>query len=388
MAVAIGKVDYGFRDFFGNNSPSLNQHLILGRIGLGDIEKKAIIFSLFTGRKASYGSIISDTISNSILVTGYSLEAIIKKDRNSSFSAEIAKSTRPFSGSFAANKEMKSLFRFSDKTNLGISVKGQTIIQETQTRLSGFFRKTGENYQSFSLFSYNTDQTAWMIKAEQSLMKDRINLTGIVRKNDFVNPFTEKTFRTSTVFSSIQVSVRIPKWPSVTIGYYPGSQLYIIDRNRARENVYYMLNGTAIHTYKLSGARMVSSFIYNKYTNRGTDSGFINYSGINYMLSQSISLNRLQLQGSFTYTDQEQLKFYTLETGADLQAGKLLRLGAGVKYNKITGGNIYWGGRGQLMLEIKRIGTLELQYEKSFLPTIQQSLFPVEIGRLTWFKSF
>jgi hypothetical protein len=388
FAFAAGKIDYGFRDFFGKNNRSLNQHLVMGRVGIGDIEKRAIIFSLFTGRKANYGSVLSDTVSGNILVTGYSVETIVKKDENTFFSAEIAKSTKPVTGSYAENKQLGSLFSFSDESNLGVSVKGQTLITDTKTRLSGFFRKTGENFQSFSLFSYNTDQTAWMLKADQHFLKDRVNLIGIVRKNDFVNPFTEKTFKTSTVFGSAQLSIRFPKWPSVSIGYHPGSQLYIIDRNRVRENVYYILNGTIVHQYKIAGLRLVSSAIYNNYTTRGTDSGFINYSGKNYMVSQSVYIRQLQLQGNFMYTDQQELKFYTVEANADYSLQSAFRLGAGIKYNKILSGGIFWGGTGQLQFEIKRLGNLQLQYEKSFLPTIQQTLFPVEIGRLTWFKNF
>ncbi len=387
-AVAAGKLDYGFRDFFGRNTRSLNQHLLMGRLGVGDIEKRAIIFSVYTGRKANYGSFLSDTVKSNIQVTGFSIETIVKKDKNTQFSAEIAKSTQPVTGRYADNKELGSLFRFSDNTNLGISLKGQTIIRETETRLSGFFRKTGENFQSFSLFSYNTDQTAWMMKVDQSFFKDKMSFTGTLRRNDFVNPFTEKTFKTTTVFASVQLSARIPKWPSVSIGYHPGSQLYIIDRNRIRENVYYILNGSLVYQYMLSGLRMVSSAIYNNYTARGTDSGFINYSGTNYMLSQFISFRKLQLQGNFIYTDQQELKFYTLESSADCSITTMLRLGAGIKYNRVIDGNIYWGGTGQLMLDIKKIGSLQLQYEKSFLPTIQQTLFPVEIGRVTLFKNF
>ena len=388
FAVAAGKIDYGFRDFFGKNSRSVNQHLLMGRIGFGDIEKKAVIFSFFTGRKANYGSVISDTVSGSVLVTGYAVEAIIRKDEKTSFSVEFAKSTKPVTGNYADNKELGSLLRFSDQSNFGISAAGQTEIESTKTKLSGIFRKTGENFQSFSLFTYNTDQTAWMVKAEQPLFKDRVNIEGAIRRNDFVNPFTEKTFKTSTVFGSARLSVRIPKWPALSLGYHPGSQLYIIDRNRIRENVYYILNGSIIHQYSIADLRMASSVIYNNYTTKGTDSGFVNYSGKNYMLSQSLYFRKLQLQGNLMYTDQQELLFYTLEANADYTLKSFLRLGAGVKYNKIITGNSYWGGTGQVMLNIKGMGSLQLQYDKSFLPTIQQTLFPVEIGRLTWFKNF
>lgn len=387
-AVAAGKIDYGFRDFFGANRRKAGQHLVLGRIGIGDKDKKAIILSFFTGKKMGYGSLLPDTAKGSVTVMGYSVEAIVKKDRHTGFSIEVAKSTRPVTGRYSENKEPGSLFRWSDRTNLGVSMTGQTIIPETDTRLSGFFRKTGENFQSFSLFTYNTDQTAWLLRADQPFMKNKINLAGVLRRNDFVNPFTEKTFRTSTVFTSLQLGVRVPRWPSLSIGYYPGSQLYIIDRERIRENAYYILNGTLTHNYSLLGIRMISSALYNQYASKGTDSGFIRYNGINYMLSQSLLFEKFQAQGNFIYTDQEELRFFTLEGNLDYSLAGFLRIGAGVKYNKITGGLACWGGRSQATIELKKVGGIQFQYEKSFLPTIYQTLFPVELGRVSWFKNF
>ncbi|WP_315823160.1 hypothetical protein [Paraflavitalea speifideaquila] len=45
-ALAVGKIDYGFRDFLGRNTRQKGQNFLMGRIGLGNIEKKAIIFQL------------------------------------------------------------------------------------------------------------------------------------------------------------------------------------------------------------------------------------------------------------------------------------------------------------------------------------------------------
>jgi len=387
-AFAAGKVDYGFRDFMGRNKSANKQNLLMGRLGIGDKDRMAVILSVYTGRKYNYGSVLNDTVNSYINVTGYSLEGILKKNENVGVSVEVAKSTSPVTGSLSDNKEAGSLFRFSDHSNQAISIKTQTIISETDTRLSGFFRKSGENFQSFSLFTYNTDQTAWMLKADQSFFKNKVGLIAMLRRNDFTNPFTEKTFKTSTVFTSAQLNVRIPKWPSVSVGYYPGSQLYIIDRQRVRENVYYIMNGSVVHTYSMLGIRMMSSAIYNYYSNKGTDSGFVNYSGTNYMLSHSLLFRKFQLNGNFINTDQQELKFITLEANADYFPVAFLRIGAGGKYNRTEYGKIYWGGKAQLMLEIKKLGGLQLQYEKSFLPTIYQTLFPVDIGRVSWFKYF
>lgn len=387
-AVAAGKIDYGFRDFMGKNTRQKGQTFLMGRIGLGDAEKKALIFSAFTGRKYSYGSIVNDSVSSYVNLTGYSVEAIYKKNENTRFSAEVAKTTKPLSGQLPDHEKMKSLWKFSDNANLGISLKGQTMIAKTGTRIEGLYRKTGESFQSFSLFTYNTDQTSWSLKAEQPFYKNRISVMGMLRRNDFTNPFTEKTFKTSTVFKSVQLTVRMPKWPVASIGYYPGTQLYIVDKETIRENAYYILNGSLMYHYKVGNSQMLSAVMFNQYAGKGTDSGFIAYNGTNYMASQSMTLGKWQLQGIYTYTDQELMQFYSLEAGVDCAISNWLRAGMGIKYNQVRYAQAYTGGRATLEIDVKKLGGLRFQYDKSYLPTIWQTLYPVETGNVTWFKYF
>jgi hypothetical protein len=387
-AVAVGRIDYGFGNFFGRSSRQKGQQLFMGRIGVGDIERKAIIFSAFTGTKYNYGSFLSDSVSDKINLVGYSIEGIWKKDQYTGLTAEVAKSTKPVSSSFRSNRGLSKLFDFSDRSNIGVSVKGQTIIRETDTRFSGFYRKTAQDFQSFSLFAYNTDQTAWSIKADQSILQDKINLIAMLRRNDFTNPFTEKTFKTSTLFKTFQVNIRFPRWPSLSVGYYPGSQLYVVDKEKIRENAYYILNGSLIYSYAAGNTRMISSLIYNSYRSKGTDSGFISYTGINYMASQTFLFSKMQIQSAYTYTDQERMQFYTLEGSIDYTITSRIRIGGGGKYNKVANGQSYWGSRVQMGIEFNNLGGFQLQYEKSYLPTIYQTLFAVEIGRISWFKYF
>lgn len=387
-AIAAGRMDYGFRDFFGSNSRARQQSLAMGRFGIGDKENKALILSVFTGRKYNYGVMLADSISSYVNLTGYSLEASWKKDAYTSFSAELAKTTRPVSGSAAGNNSLQGLFDLSDKRNLGISVKGQTRLPKTDTRVEGFLRRTGEHFQSFSLFTYNTDQTAWQLKVDQPFLKNRLGLVAMLRRNDFVQPFTNKTFKTSTVFTSVQATARFPRWPVISIGYFPGTQLYVEDKKRILENVYYMLNGSAIYQFNAGDAKMISSAIYNRFSGKGTDSGFIAYSGTNYMLSQSIFIGKMQLQGSYSFTDQELMRYHTMELGADYSLARALRIGASGKYNGIKSAGHYWGSRAQLNIEFKQLGGIQLQYDKSYLPTVYGDLFPVESGRITWFKFF
>jgi hypothetical protein len=104
------------------------------------------------------------------------------------------------------------------------------------------------------------------------------------------------------------------------------------------------------------------------------------------MASQTIFLSKLQLQGMYVYTNQEQMQYYTLDANADYAFSRVFRAGAGIKYNKITGGTTCMGSRAQVGFEINKLGSLQLHYEKSYLPTIWQTLYPVETGRVSWFK--
>ncbi len=387
-AVAGGRMDYGFRDFFGSNTRARQQSLLMARIGVGDKDSKALILSVFTGKKYNYGVVTADSISSYVNVTGYSLEASFRKDAYTSISAEVAKTTPPVTGSLRDNGTLTNLFDISDKRNLGLNVKGQMRLTKYNTRVEGFLRKTGEHFQSFSLFTYNTDQLAWQMKVDQPLWKDRLSIMAMLRRNDFTHPFADKTFKTSTVFTSMQATVRIPRLPVMSIGYFPGTQLYVEDKKRILENVYYTLNASAVHMYDIGGWQMTSSAIYNRYSGKGTDSGFIAYSGVNYMLGQSMQAGRFVVNGLYNFTDQERMRYHTAESGIEYAVTSKIRLGATAKYNRIIGGNRYWGGRAQANIEFKQLGAFQLQYDKSYLPTIYGALFPVESGRLSWFKFF
>jgi hypothetical protein len=106
------------------------------------------------------------------------------------------------------------------------------------------------------------------------------------------------------------------------------------------------------------------------------------------MLSQSYLVGKFQLNGMYNFTDQERMRYHTMEAGLDYSITKSVRLGCAGKYNRIIDGDQYWGGRAQATIEFRQLGSLQLQYDKSYLPTVYGDLFPVESGRVTWLKFF
>lgn len=393
VAFAAGKIDYNFQNFFNAASgigKNGGQYLVLGRYGIGNIDKEALIFTLFEGRKNQSQTTLSDTSNSYVNILGYSMEAIYKIDKNTIVSAELAKSTEPVTGNLDLHntEQTKVLWKYSDKSNMGINIKGETVIPETKTKLSGFYRKSGENFQSFSLFSYNTNQTAWQAKAEQPLLKNKISVTGMIRRDDFTNPLVDQTFKTSTIFESILVNVHFPKYPSISFGYYPSTQFYVVNSQQLTESAYYILNGSLVYSYSYKHIKMNTSLIYNQYFNKATDSGLVLYKGVNYYASQTFFLGKLQFQGGYSYNKQPELTFYTLEASADYSVNSWLKIGAGIKDNQVAAGADYIGGSGQITADFKKLGGFQFGYDKSYLPTTTQTLYPVEIGRISWYRIF
>jgi hypothetical protein len=390
-AFAAGKIDYNFHDFFSTNTvpKSTGQYLLLGRYGFGNIDKEAIIFTLFEGKK-NLSQYTSDSVTNYVNILGYSIQGIYKINKNTIVSAEFAKSTKPVTGNLTihSSDQTKVLWSYGDKSNMGINLKAETVIPHTKTKLSGFYRTSGQNFQSFSLFSYNTDQTAWQAKAEQPFLKNKISVIGMLRRNDFTNPLIDQTYKTSTIFKSIQVNVHFPKYPSLSVGFYPGTQLYVVNNQQLSQSVYYILNGSLVYSYFYKHIGMNSSFIYNRYFNHATDSGIVLYQGVNYYASQTLFFGKLQLQGGYAYNKQPELDYYTIEASADYALNSWLKLGAGIKDNQVANGADYFGGSGQITADFKKLGGFQFQYDKSFLPTTSQTLYPIETGRISWYKYF
>jgi hypothetical protein len=389
LAFSVGKIAYRFRDFSSNKERNRNdQYLAIGRFGWGIKDRKAIIVSFFKGRKNQSEFVMSDTVRNSINLFGYSIEAILKKDENNFISAEFAKSTKPIAGNFDPGKQNKPLWQMNDQSNMGINVNAQTYFKKTDTRFNGFIRKSGENFQSFSLFTINSNQLAWQAKVTQTFYKRRISITTSLRRNDFVNPYIERNFVSSTVFKTFLMQVRLPKYPIVSFGYFPGSQFVYLDKQRISENVYYILNGSVVYPYTAKRINMISSIVYNRFLNKASDSGFIYNRGISYTITQGVLLKKLQTQVSFSFNEQPELKYITAEGQADYTANSKFKIGAGLKYNETSTNSTYIGYRGMLGIEVRFLGGLQFQYEKSYLPAPSGKLIPMETGRLSWLKIF
>jgi hypothetical protein len=388
-AICAGKIDYRFRDFFEGQNASNNQYLVMGRYGIGLPDKRAIILSVFQGRKSSAQFGISDSVNQHVNIFGYAIEAVVRRNASTFISAEVAKSTMPVTGGVFDNKVANSLIDFSETKNLAVSIKAETKYENTDTRFSGFFRRTGMSFQSFSLFTYATNQTTWQARIDQGLFRKKVGITVMLRQNDFSNPIAISNFKTTSIFKTVLLNIRVPKFPVISIGYFPATQLYYANNNRINANVYYILNASSFYHYKVGGLNMNTTFLLNKFFTQATDSGFVKNEGINIYAAQSLFIKNLQLKAGFIINRQPKLRFYTIDLGADYSFVARLKGGIGLKYNRTASGESYWGKNIMCQADFPKwqMG-VQFQYEKNYLPNVHNKLTGIDFGRAIIYKNF
>lgn len=392
-AFATGVVDYQFRDFIIARRNAPKQYFTALRAGLGQRDGNHIILTYYTGSRQLYNSSTTvdsgATIPNSRLM-GFTIEGNYKINATTSLTGEWAKSSLPYYSNRNGNSHLLSgVMAFNDRSNEAYAIKLNTIIAPTSTRLTAFYKKYGANFQSFSFFTTGTEQQAWMVKADQPFFQKRLTITGSIRENDYNNPLVPTNYKSNTVFKSIQATWRMRKWPVISVGYFPSEQLTKLSDEVYSQNLFYTLVANLSHFYKIKSVQTSTSIVYTQFYNKSADSGFVYFNTKNLMLNQTVFLQRFTLQAGASMATNSDYNLYTLENDVQYTCASWLRFGGGLKYNKQTVyNNIQMGYKTEAEITIKKIGSLQLMYDKGFIPGANKQLVSNNIGRVSYFKIF
>lgn len=390
LAVATGVVDYQFRNYIVKEQRS-PQYITLLRAGIGMKEDNHVFVTYYTGKKQLYGTntAVPDPEADNHLM-GIALEGQWKLGRNTFLVAEGAKSSLPYNVR-KEHKESKagSMLNFSGHSNEAYTASLRTLIDRSNTRLSGMYKIMQNNFQSFSLYTTGSRQIAWNVQAEQPFFRKQLLVTGSVQQNNYATFYQPANYESNTVFKSLQVSVRIPHWPVVTLGYQPSSQLVKLNDDHYSEQLFYMLTGTAVHTYKYSGIMMNSMFTYSKFYNRQTDSSFLYFNSRNLLASHTVFLKQFTLGGQASASLTQEYALYGLTGEVSWRPNSWLEVGGALKYNRQSVYNIQqWGYGGHSRINIPRVGEVALLADKNFMPGAGKKLVSNNTGRLTYTRIF
>ena len=393
-AFAAGSVDYLFRDFVVQPGNMPRQNLVVGRLGWGDKDRRVYIFTVYQGTKNSFGGSTGTTIPttpvvNNMHVFGYSLEVKYKLDEHKQLSLEAAKSSSPYQQSGDRSASMQHAFAFSDHNNEALSARFNMSLPATHTDLGVFYKLIGANFQSYSVFRSGTRQEGWGVQWRQRFFNNQLLLNAQVKKSNFDDPLLASSYSSSMLFKSLQLVYRKRRWPVLTAGYMPSTQLIKSSTGTLSETVYYALTAGAFYDYSFRKLRMNSALNYSQFYNKGTDSGFVSYNARQVQYTHSIDLGRVHTQTDCQYTVQPGLRYWLFQQRADVKVSKSLSIGGGVKNNYLPDRHtVYWGGSAEMNLRVGAIGSLRIMYSKDYLSNGAGGLTPNDWGRAIWIKVF
>ena len=281
------------------------------------------------------------------------------------------------------------MLEMGNRHNEAYSLNADAFFPKTQTTVRGTFKRLGANFQSFSTFTDGSAQTAWSAGVQQLFFKRQLTLALSANTNDFSNPFIGSQYKSTTVFKSIQATWRRAKWPVVSVGYFPSSQITKLGDGQYKENLFYTLTGNITHSYSYNQLMMSSAIVYTQFYNRSSDSGFVYFNTKNLLLSHSVFWQQFTLQTNASGAFNQDYRLYTLEGKGLYNLNKYVMVGAGVKFNHQTVFNIeQLGYSAETTVQIPKFGQVQFSGEKGFIPGMNKQLVPNNTGRVTYFKTF
>jgi hypothetical protein len=382
FALAAGKTDFIYQDFL-TATPIPKQMLFLARFGLGEKESKHLYFTFYTGSKqASYYVNNQPTTTK---LSGFTIEANIPVSKNIYITGEVGKSTSP--SYIQSSEKPAALTAFNDRNNEAYSLQVKAYFPKTDTRLLAVYNRYGIYFQSFNIYSSNSTSTSWQFRLDQYLFKKKLSLTASVRKNDYTNPFIFNNYKTESLIYAFQSTLRIRKYPTLTLAYLPFSQLTIL-QGQITENRFYTLLGSASYAYRIKRVFMNSSVVYTQYFNNSNQTGFIYYNAQSWFFNQSVLIQKFTLGAAATFS--HSVGYHLFSTGPFVQwaISNSLSVGGGVKYNNLNGAEVNFGYNGNVNCQVGKWGRFGISYERGYIPSQNDLFFRNNWGRATYSKNF
>jgi hypothetical protein len=382
-AFSAGLVDYRFRDFVLNNPAKPKQYFYMGRLGIGRLDKNYFIVSVFKGRKQVFASGVVNNL-YAVNTTGISLEAKWQFNKNSFIKAEIAESIAP---DFSSLPVKNNKFNLSGKNDKALAASAHIVVPKLQTRLDMFYKFTGANFQSFSSFRNNSSATAWGIKAEQSFFKKALRLTASIKTNEFTNPYILQQYRSNTVFKSLQAVFRKKRWPVISAGYMPLSQLTNID-GAVYENRFNSFNTTLYHHYRVGDMKAATTMVFTKFYNNAADTGFLYFNAANVFVNQLLHFSRFTASVNITHSTNKNYELNVLDESIQVPVKRIGSILGGVKINHLNRQRSMVGLYGNIQFSFLRNTVVSIVYDDGFIPGINGKLIKNTIASVQVSKSF
>jgi hypothetical protein len=266
-------------------------------------------------------------------------------------------------------------------------IKISSYYPKTRSRLEGTVKYSGANYQSFSSYQTNSETKNWYAKAEQYFAKGMFKLVASIRNNDYSNPYVLQDYSSNAVFKTINASFRKRYWPSISVGYLPVSQFTKVG-DQISESRFESLSSQIYHAYKIGNTATATTVMFNKYFNKGSDSGYVYYNAVNSYWLQSIFLGQVTANLSISDTRNSQYQLQVFDEGIQFTTSKSHSFSAGVKINHYNRQDVMLGGYLSSSIRLWKNDILFITYDRGYLPGSYQKLIRNDMATIQFTKQF
>jgi hypothetical protein len=382
LMISGGRYDFSFRQMYSFRNDTMHQAsptVFAIKVGKTD-GRNLTALSFYVGRKNETAAISGPLRS----VAGFSLERKVFFSRNLSMGFEIAKSTtKPHSASPKPETTIKDLFTSLSTRTIAINGTVTARVPQTNTDAEFSYRYWGQQFESFNASQYFNPQNNFSGKISQYLFKRVLHISTGLRYTDFRTVGLASNMKSKTMFASANATLRLKKVPIVSIGYYPGSQLYWLDKERLYEYFYYILNTTVSHYFNIGRTPVQAIFTANRFNNKYSDSLVLpSQSYMNIFVTAW--RNNFSYNMSFSKQDLVHGTLNTIETGINY-SNNIFRLGGSVKGNYCKDFNAL-GYSFALGVVVRNVGSISFVYDKSYLPDRFGGFIPTNTGQIQIIK--
>lgn len=374
-----GKINIGTNDFIFNNSIiNTGQNLISLNLGLDLKHNTEINLRYYAGNKNLQSIVFNKDSLRTNFVKGLGIEFKKNFDKNNKIAAEYVKSEVMQSGT--------KILNFNQKNNMAFYLSMENILFRNNLKLNSYYRKIGNQFQSFTLLPTGIEQESWMIKIQHNILNDRVFVDGSIRKNDFLNNSFFETISNNVVFKSLQLSLKIPRYPQLFFGYFPTNQLTISNDKKIYQSQFNTYNAVLNYNYSYKEILLNTNLTISKFDNESGDSSFSMFNATNINFQQTVTIGKFNVQCNFTKAIQANLNFTTIELLNIYQPNKKFNSSLGIKYIVEKGQKANLGLRIGVQWHIFNIGQIQMQYDKIFVPNFYRQLIPIDLGRVTYIR--
>ena len=384
LSVSAGLVDYRFRDFALARVRRLPQYLFLTRLGIGNVERSYFIVSVTRGQKQLFSGSAA-VKKGTVPLTGLSTEAKWQWTDHAYLLAELAQSfSSPDGGTPTATKQ--SGWRLTDKTNKALYLKGFVYLPSSASRLEGYYKYVGAGYQGFNLFQANAQVSSWGAKWNQNLLNRKLRIAAALSQNDFQNPYLNQHYKSNTVFKTLTATLAAKRFPSLTAGYMPMSQLTVVD-SVVTESRFQTLTANAYHHYKIGKASGATTAAWSRFLNSEADTAWGFSNAHNLMVSQSFLFKRFTatLVASSSRTSLYSYTVLEENISIPLRQRTVLKLGATV--SRLGRSDTRIGGSIGSEFPLFGSDVVSFRMERTHLPSIDGQLLANTLGQISFLKT-